>query len=202
MDINLFIYKLRDYNYNNIEPFFSEYRINKIKNTNNEMTKLNHIKIEFLIKLSLEKYLNTNINKLDFIINQYGKPILSRSDCFINISHKNDILVIAISKNDVGVDIEKVDSKYQKIATKIYNNDNYNNYSTNIDKIINDWTILESFVKLIGKNMYIDLKTLKITDFNIIDQKNNVYFYKSIKIESDYYITVASNLEFNLKVNK
>lgn len=202
MDINLFIYKLRDYNYNNIEPFFSEYRINKIKNTNNEMTKLNHIKIEFLIKLSLEKYLNTNINKLDFIINQYGKPILSRSDCFINISHKNDILVIAISKNDVGVDIEKVDSKYQKIATKIYNNDNYNNYSTNIDKIINDWTILESFVKLIGKNMYIDLKTLKITDFNIIDQKNNKYFYKSIKIESNYYITVASNLEFNLKVNK
>lgn len=202
MDINLFIYNLSDYHFNEVQAFFSKYRINKINNSSNDLVKLNHIKIEHLIKISIESFLNKSIDNLTFITNEYGKPTLLNHNCFISISHKEDYLVIAISNNDLGVDIEKINSKYRNVASKIYDEESFNKYNNNIDKIIKDWTILESFVKLIGKNMYIDLKSLKLTNNQIIDHENNTYYYENIKFKNNYYITVASNLEFQLKINK
>ena len=58
---------------------------------------------DFLSKILKENY---NIDKYELIYNEYGKPFLKDNKLFFNISHDNNLMVIAISDKNIGIDIE------------------------------------------------------------------------------------------------
>ena len=58
-----------------------------------------------LSKLAL-KYYDCDFFDLDIYYNKYGKPLTD--SFYFNLSHSHDYVVVACSKNRIGVDIEKI----------------------------------------------------------------------------------------------
>lgn len=118
----------------------------------------------------LEKY-HLDIEKLKLLYNEYNKPYF-KEFCF-NISHSDNLIVVGISKDNIGVDIEKIrnDLSFDKIAQKInaINNDSIT--------IIKRFSLLEAYYKKIGTGLnYNNLKeNIQITYQSIIDFENDKF---------------------------
>lgn len=196
--INIYLYELNNNENLYIEPFFSSYRLNKISISNNNKIINKMIITEHLLKYALELELKKKISKIEIITTKNGKPYLVDNEIYFSISHKDNIIFIAISKNDLAIDIEKIDSKHLKVAKKLYETDA--NYS--IARIIKDFTIKESYIKYYGLSILTNMKEIVIND-KIVGPKGNL-FYKTFKY-NNYFITIASLSEFNsnfIKVNE
>lgn len=191
--VNLYIYEVINKN-NEIANFFSSYRINKLKTIKNEKLYQFNIEVEYLIKQSIEKYLNTKIDKLKFDLSKNNKPIWYDNKLNINISHSNNYLVVAIAEDNIGVDIEKINIKHQNIAKKIYDDNKYQKYFNDITQIIKDWTIIEAYLKYNDLILTKDFKSLHINELKIED-----LYYKSMQI-NDFIITVVMNDEFETNI--
>lgn len=191
--VNIYIYEVINKN-NEIANFFSSYRINKLKTIKNEKLYQFNIEVEYLIKQSIEKYLNTKIDKLKFDLSKNNKPIWYDNKLNINISHSNNYLVVAIAEDNIGVDIERINIKHQNIAKKIYDDNKYQKYFNDITQIIKDWTIIEAYLKYNDLILTKDFKSLHINELKIED-----LYYKSMQI-NDFIITVVMNDEFETNI--
>lgn len=190
---NLYIYKYEDLSLE-IASFFSDYRLEKINNSNNEKLIKRMIETEYVLFYILRKHLN--ITKLDFIISGSGRPVLKNSKLNFNISHSKDYLIIAISDENISCDIEYLDSKHLKIRKRLYHN--YQNKT--IDDVIKDFTIKEGFIKYFSGSVTEDLKNINISDKYVFN-KDHQLSYQSIKFK-DYYISVLKAKPFLLNITE
>lgn len=89
----------------------------KIENTKNEKLKTERFLVyEALINILLKEVSKEKIEK-DFDFDVNGKPYLKNSDIFFSVSHTQDMALIGVSKNKIGVDIEKInDAKIESIS--------------------------------------------------------------------------------------
>ena len=104
-------------------------------------------------------YLNRVLN---FKYTKNGKPYISYAPCF-NISHSKTKLVIAVSVNQVGVDIEPIIKFRKRLARYICTPQEYQTIvkSDNKDlELTKLWTKKESFIKLKGLAFANNLKTI------------------------------------------
>ena len=109
-----------------------------------------------LNKISQEKKLNHN---------QHGKPFFSSSKNHISISHDNNIIVIYISKDRCGVDIQSKKRSVLKIFHRYYNPLDF----ANIDKeneLFMLWCAKESLYKIYGVPMVSFKKDLIVRQDN------------------------------------
>ena len=128
--------------------------ISMLKLSKKENTLFNSIKLvskrkEFLVIRLILNFLNIKINNL--IYNSLGKPVLKLNK-FISISHSLNILVLAVSKNEIGVDIEKERKKISLVKQKFLSRFE-NNFltKTNEDKMLTRiWTSKEAIYKIIN----------------------------------------------------
>jgi len=154
---------------------------------------------EFVVIRLILNFLNIEINNL--IYNSLGKPVL-KSNKFISISHSLNILVLAVSKNEIGVDIEKERNKISIVKQKFLSRFE-NNFltKTNEDKMLTRiWTSKEAVYKIINipgisfkKNIIINpfklkdslgIATVKTDDFNLKFKLKFITF-------REYYLTLA-----------
>lgn len=110
--------------------------------------------------------------------NKYGAPEINTND-FISISHSNNLVVIAVSKSKVGIDIEKIDDKALRLASKFISNENLANLS--IKKATLIWSCKEAIYKWY--------------------QKGNLNFKEDIKIES-FEVKESGEIFANFNDNK
>lgn len=90
---------------------------------------------------------------------EWGKPYLKNGELFFNVSHAGEYVVIALSENPVGVDIEgrrKIkDGMYRKVVQPeeqmLIGGDREWDF-------LRLWTLKESFVKAEGKGLRIPMK--------------------------------------------
>lgn len=190
----LYFYEF-DYSLNlNITNFFSNYRLEKLNNMTNVKKIQENIQIEYLLYNLFNKHLNKRIEKLDFIISKQGRPIFN--DLYFNISHSNNLLIIAINTNfDISVDLEYINNKRLVVKNKLYKDSS----NKSIDDVILDWTKKEAFVKLNEMTILSNLKDINIYDTYLIfdNLKSN---YESFKYQN-YYVTVCSNNLIELNIN-
>ena len=79
-----------------------------------------------------------------------GKPFIVGEDAFISISHTGHDLVIAVSNQEVGIDIEnKKYRHYESIAKRFFGNDKTIN---DINDFYREWTRYEAQYKHGGDN--------------------------------------------------
>lgn len=192
--VNTYIYEINDNDKYEIKDFFSNYRLNQINSSNNLEIINKMIITEYFLKFVLETVLNKTINKINLKTTKNGKPYLIDDNLFFNITHKNNLILVATSKNEVSIDLEMVNIKHKKISNKLY--DTENNYS--INRIIKDFTIKESYIKYYGLNILTNMKLINNDDFIITGPNGNIN-YQSFKYNDNYYITIALNDSF--KVN-
>lgn len=128
-----------------------------------------------------------------------GKPYFVNSNIFFNVSHCDSKVIIAISDEIVGIDIQRIEEieelKLDKLSRKIYNDNDYNYYNIN-DSItfLQIWTIKEAFLKCIGIGLVNNFH-----DIYIDYVKNEIYYgkysnYKYITFAyEDYLVSIVSN---------
>lgn len=91
----------------------------------------------------LKKY-NIDLTKEDIKINKNGKPFIDKN-IYFNISHSKDLVAIAISDSEVGVDIEYL-TRFKKYFDPL------------------EWVKRESIIKLNGD--YITLDKMRNLDYD------------------------------------
>lgn len=138
--------------------------------------------ISFLSEILKLEY---NIYNYEIIKNNNGKPYLKENTLYYNISHKKNFIVIAISKKEIGIDVEEY------ISNKNYDLTILNYYYTSSERkiiknnaklMIEYWTKKESYIKLVGGRLS-DIKSLDISTKKI--NQNTIYV-------DNYIITLST----------
>lgn len=153
-------------------------------------------KQHYLARILLKDILNNKYNMYyqDDLIkyNEFGKPYLD--DINFNISHSYDYVIVAVSQNNVGIDIEKI-RKVKLSIMNIFCTDNEKQYIFNSkNKYLAFWkiyTLKEAYFKMLGT----DLSNMKKVEFNICDDNvvcinnPNLKIYISTEI-NDYIFSI------------
>jgi 4'-phosphopantetheinyl transferase len=171
---------ISDEKYKLLYSFLPQTRKQKVDKTKDENSK----KIQIVEYFLLKKYLGFCTVK-DFSYNQFGKPYILGEKNF-SISHTKNALVIAISENEIGIDIQKISKINDKIIQKTCKASEQKilqNSKNKDEQFAILWTMKESYVKLFGKSIFLDTK-------NILNDKNGVNF-KTIK-KDNYIITICT----------
>lgn len=128
------------------------------------------------------KEYNIDINSYKIGLN--GKPQLK--GIYFNISHSNEIVICAVSDNDIGCDIEMIKQEPKGVAERFFSKNEmmFLLNSNNREEAFYDiWTKKESYLKMVGSGLS------QLRDLDVISQKE-VKFY-TIKIDN-YIINVCS----------
>lgn len=122
-----------------------------------------------------------NINLPEIYTSTKGKPFFRDSNLFFNYSHSKNYIACAISKYEVGIDIEEISRNISdNIAKKYLDNEKDNS------KRIETWVKKESYSKLKGLGLQIKFQNIKlneITERNLFI--NSEEYMCSIYCDSD-----------------
>lgn len=123
-----------------------------------------------------------------FVEDEYGKPFLKDyPDFHFNVSHTRDALVVAVSDDEVGVDIERIRNADLKIIKRFFSNPEreyiYQHEDSN-RAFYEIWTRKEAYSKFIGKGLSIDLNS-----FNTLDAE--IYNCTRVFEQNSYFISVC-----------
>lgn len=196
--VKIFLEQIKENNLNDNYQVFSNYRILKIENSIDDKTKSRNIQTEILLNYAINYQRNQYIPYPEIITNKQGKPEFSNLAIKFNISHSKKYLAIATSNKDVGIDIESIDIKHLKVASKLFSNQDFLKYQNNIDEIIKQWTIKEAYIKLYGLTMLIDLKKLIVKNNKVISKYGKAYYY-TYKFDN-HYLTIVSKKASKIKI--
>lgn len=124
-----------------------------------------------LLGLSLAKKLSAKrlSDNLSLLHNEVGQPYLVGCNEYISISHCEDTIVVAMSSNKVGIDVEKnLPSKGYELFLADEEYALFNKSENKDDLLTTIWTLKESYVKLKGTGFFLDPT---IISFNKIKDK-------------------------------
>lgn len=150
----------------------------------------------------LGKYLGLSPAAVQFKATANKKPFVANSDKPIhyNLSHSGDWILLAVSDNEIGADVEFISDTfgYQEILK--------DNFSREETDLINPnggpgvffllWTRKEALLKATGQGLDQDLSLIPVTDgLNLIDDRHlsstNDWQLSSFRVDGQYTGTVA-----------
>lgn len=124
--------------------------------------------------------------------NEYGKPYFKDCTLNFNISHSGKYAVVAVSDNEVGVDIEILQKKQNNIADRFFHKSEIDflnqfsgeEYDFEFTKM---WTEKEAYIKAVGSGMSTPLDSFSVTDEKTLCG----YSIKSYTDIHEYIVSVA-----------
>ncbi len=138
---------------------------------------------ELLLKRALADKGKDHVDLL-YEYNEYGKPRLSNiDDFFFNISHSGDYVLLGVSDNEIGVDIERFRKFNPRIAQRFFTKEEYEDIMAPQDEeerrrlFFLYWVIKESFIKHSGKGLSQALDSFRID----IDDNDLITIYEEEK---------------------
>lgn len=121
----------------------------------------------------------------EFSYNEHDKPFLKNyPEYHFNISHSKTAVCCALSRQEIGVDIEEVGEYKESLAAYICNDkelESLHNNENQADDFYRLWTRKEAVFKMIGSGITNDIKRILDTPFNNI---------ASLKVD-DIWMSVA-----------
>lgn len=165
-------------------------------------------KVRGLGAIVLVYYLMKKNNLLEESItyNQYGKPFVENCKIQFNVSHSGDYSACSFGMGKSGVDIEQINCYDLGIAEHYFDYEEYQaivkcgqNMFTRI------WTMKESYIKAIGKGLYIPLDTFCVVPGNINKKVCNdkwAFISKTsyIKDKSEFHFVEFATDGYNISV--
>lgn len=128
--------------------------------------------------LSSRVLLRTLIDTSEYInleVDEYGKPYLVNFPFYISLSHSGDYAAVIISKNvQVGVDIELIGPRIEKIVTRFLSEEEQGFISTSerLAHLYACWSAKESAFKWYGKGQLPFIGGLVIAPFRYQQEGN------------------------------
>lgn len=161
--------------------YLTEEEIIKSKDYKSEIAKINYLVSRAILNLTLKGLLEKGINDLIVKRDKNNKPYLENTiGLKFNISHTEGLVLLAISKREVGIDVEKINFKFEfkDILENCFTRDEIINIDNNIISFYRYWTAKEAYLKCDGIGLIRNLKEIEIISFEnefikINDSKRN-----------------------------
>lgn len=171
--------------------FVSAEKQRQVIQLSNDISKKVTLYAEALSRIIACNDLGVSNTEITFLRNWYGKPYIKEFPKYhFNISHTSNIIVIVISNNEIGVDIEKIRNADLRIAKRFFTKDEQEyileNSLVQNNRFYEVWTKKEAYMKYVGKGLHMPLNSFNVFDRNISEK------LKTFKRE-DYLITICSD---------
>lgn len=175
--------------------YLTEDEIIKSKDYKSEIAKINYIASRAILNLVLKCLLEKGINDLIVKRDKNNKPYLENTlGLKFNISHTEGLVLLAFSKREVGIDVEKINFKFEfkDILENCFTRDEIINIDNNIISFYRYWTAKEAYLKCDGIGLIRNLKEIEIISFEnefikINDSKRNtISRLKSLNHDDKY----------------
>lgn len=117
-----------------------------------------------------------------------GKPYAENSAHNFSISHCGNLVVCAVSKNQIGVDIEKIRNVRLRMAEKFACENELAYIGETLERFFEIWTLKEAFFKCKGTGLGADIKSVsfEISEEHITcSEKGYKLFFENV---ADGYI--------------
>ena len=160
-------------------------------NFNNDKRKLQWLSYRILLKELLPE-ISTEIE-----YDNHGKPKLVGNEINISISHSGDYSVVIVSNSSfVGVDIELIHTKINKVVSKFVNDKDFvvKYKYNNTNNLIYVWCAKEAIYKCYGKTGVSFHQNITITRFK---RNNNFTNYGFLNFEDTKKKYLLNHLVFN-----
>jgi len=159
---------------------------------------------EVLARMAICSRLNVANEQLSFGVNDFKKPLLLYPEGYdFNISHAGQWVVCALSPFPVGIDVEYIKPINLEIAESVLDRQEYEWFlhrpiPEKLFSFYRLWTLKESYIKAIGKGLYIPLKSfgMNITEEDDIllsseDASANAQFIQH-RLDDEHVMAVCS----------
>lgn len=141
--------------------------------------------------------LQAGVSDMQICETELGKPYLSNhSDIHLSISHDGTIALCALADTQVGADVQKTTAYNTRLASRVFTPDEieWTENSPDRDKAFTRlWTRKESYVKMLGKGLSLDTRTISLcpenstavcfNEFDIGDYHISICTAQSVKAE-------------------
>ena len=163
-------------------PYLTKEEIKKSKDYKSEIAKINYLVSKAILNLALKGLLEKEIDDLTVKRDKNNKPYVeSTLGLKFNISHTEGLVLLAFFKREVGVDIEKINYKFEfkDILENCFTRDEIINIDNNIISFYRYWTAKEAYLKCDGIGLIRNLREIEIISYGnkvieISDNKNNI----------------------------
>lgn len=176
----------------------------RFKRITSEKVKINFLLGRYLIRTILAGVLNCNPNEVALTKTEKGRLELKHlSSPSFNISHSNDITILAIDDTQIGIDVEYIRNRnFLEIAESFFSDEeskSLKNLKSPIsirNLFYTYWTLKEAFIKCNGDGLFNKKMELKCRlDNNKIQSSiNDKYQLASFKIKEKYLMSVVAKL--------
>ena len=187
--VNIYYLKLNDFKINDkFEKVFSSVRKEKLKLITNEEVRLERVAAEILLQYAFKEY-GFDIPK-EYAYDELGKPVAS--DVYFSITHTVGAVMVAVSNNPVGVDLEKRRNIDEKIASRILTKEEFDFYNEHkgSEYLLDSFVRKESFFKMTGEGINSNLTKESIND--ILNQS------KQVALCFDDYLSIITTYKKDL----
>lgn len=163
-------------------PYLTKEEIIKSEDYKSEIAKINYLASRTILNLVLKCLLEKEIDDLIVKRDKNNKPYVeSALGLKFNISHTEGLVLLAFFKREVGVDVEKINYKFEfkDILENCFTRDEIINIDNNIISFYRYWTAKEAYLKCDGIGLIRNLKEIEIISYGnkvieISDNKNNI----------------------------
>lgn len=157
---------------------------------------------ELLLMQGLEQ-LEMNPEEMLYHYGANGKPYLAGGqEVYFNLSHSEEIVICAISSQEIGCDVEKISDINLKIAKRFFEKTEYEmlmNQKTaesRREMFFRLWTLKESFLKLTGLGMSIPMDSFCIhpgADGISVEQElsQRSYYFQEFNLGQNYKCSIC-----------
>ncbi len=157
-----------------------------------ENKKKEKIIADYLCRKAVSEFESVSSECIVFEKNNYGKPFAKDVDIHFSISHSDGLVVCAVSKNEIGIDIEKIRPVKARLAEKFASESEKDVINSRINGLFEIWTLKEAYFKCIGTGINSDIKSVvfDISDDKITCNKSG-YEFSFHDIEDGYICSVC-----------
>lgn len=178
-------------------PKYQKYYLNlNINQDEKKQQKLvGRLLLSELIDVPSDKLINDEMINFD----QLGHPTLNNKDTFFSISHSNELVIVVISDEEVGVDLEKIRPfSFHKIK-RAFTNYELEYLQKNPKQTIKLWTIKEAVLKLLGVGIMGRPQSVEISlpDLEKATRQSEIFIINYLSIQQNYICTIVQKKHRN-----
>ncbi|MBQ2795953.1 MAG: 4'-phosphopantetheinyl transferase superfamily protein [Oscillospiraceae bacterium] len=109
----------------------------------------------------------------DIKYNEHGKPYFEHGACF-NISHSKNYAVLAVSGDNIGIDVEEREAPDIAVAKRCFTKEEFDFAKQSTQSFLRIWTAKEAVLKLLGTGFSYSPKNFCVLPFDEEHEINGV----------------------------
>lgn len=160
----------------------------QLKNPEKQKSK---IAADRVCRKALSEFCGVDPQRIEFGMNEHGKPFAIGLDVHFNVSHSGDWVVCAVSDKEIGIDIEKIRSVNPRAAEKFACSDELEYIKITENGFFEIWTLKEAYFKCIGTGLDSNIKSVSFKVGKKVDCSESGFDCSFHEIANEYICAVC-----------